>query len=299
MIKIDNENIEQIANEFTTLLWRKISKNSLQKSKFRNETSLLKQIQEIYLTNPERLKERNESFDDFIQSSDYEKDEIIKMFFDYDKIINWQVQGKSIGYWLAHKLNVNTCPYCNRQYTFTISNKKDKKNIRPQFDHFYPKSTYKYLSLSFYNLIPCCPTCNHVKRNNEVEINPYNNSFGDECRFKITNFIEHNIFNAEPQISFTSEIDNIHTFALKELYSKHRDYISEIVWKANRYNEDYYDSLEKAFSSFKLSKTEMQLLIFGQYMETSKQKDRPLSKLTNDILEQCLIKKEMKNKPSW
>ncbi len=292
MIKINNENIEQIAIEFTNLLWEKIKKNLLQKSKFRNENSLLSRIQEIYITKPTELKEKNKAFDNFIQSNNYKRDEIIKIFFDYDKIINWHVQKKSLGYWLADKLSVNTCPYCNRQYTFTISNKKEKKNIRPQFDHFYPKSTYKYLSLSFYNLIPCCPTCNHIKKKTEVEINPYNDSFGDKCRFKITNFVEHNISDAEFQLGFTSENDNINTFALKDLYSKHRDYISEIVWKAKHYNEGYYDSLEKTFSNLKLSKTEMHLLIFGQYIETSKQKDRPLSKLTNDLIKQCLIKKK-------
>ena len=35
-------------------------------------------------------------------------------------------------------INATVCPYCNRQYTFTV--RKGKLKSRPQFDHYFPKS---------------------------------------------------------------------------------------------------------------------------------------------------------------
>ena len=58
---------------------------------------------------------------------------------------------------------------------------KDKK-IRPEFDHFYDKATYPVLSLSFYNLIPCCHICNATLKTTKKfslksHIHPYHDSF--------------------------------------------------------------------------------------------------------------------------
>ena len=54
-------------------------------------------------------------------------------------------------------IGIDTCPYCNRNYIYTL----DKvEKIKPQIDHFFPKSIFPFLGMSFYNLIPSCQTCN-------------------------------------------------------------------------------------------------------------------------------------------
>jgi hypothetical protein len=63
-------------------------------------------------------------------------------------------------YHLAEKLNIPTCVYCNRIYTKTVISDSGKKITRPTFDHWFPKSEYPLLALSFYNLIPSCSVCN-------------------------------------------------------------------------------------------------------------------------------------------
>ena len=75
--------------------------------------------------------------------------------FGYDNL-----RRSEVGVWFSTQLHIKVCPYCNREYTFTISlpNKKDK--LLFNFDHFLSKSEYPYLSLSFFNLIPCCSICN-------------------------------------------------------------------------------------------------------------------------------------------
>ncbi|MFX8327742.1 hypothetical protein ABTL71_18955, partial [Acinetobacter baumannii] len=70
----------------------------------------------------------------------------------------------------------DTCPYCNRSYIYYISRRKE---IKPQIDHFFPKSKYPFLAMSFYNLIPSCQTCNGFGAKEEKDplteglINPY------------------------------------------------------------------------------------------------------------------------------
>jgi hypothetical protein len=207
------------------------------------------------------------------------------------------------GGWLTKKLNVQTCPYCNRQYTFTI-NKKDLK-IRPQLDHFYPKFKYPYFALSFYNLIPSCPICNFIKGENLVNINPYWENFQDNnCRFVL---IDENILrpaiidkkNIKIGFNFDHKKnikgfkhkceDNIDVFGLRELYDEHVDYVEEIIDKAQAYNSACYDSLIKSFSGLSATHTEIDRYIWGNYIELADQYKRPLSKLTRGILEQIGI----------
>jgi hypothetical protein len=200
-------------------------------------------------------------------------------------------------YWLAKELNVNTCPYCNRQYTFTIDK---QKKIRPQFDHFLSKSKYPHLALSFYNLIPCCPTCNHIKSDNaNIILYPYTEGFHDKCRFQVnhTGFILNNDkiaiqLDTMPSCDelFIEKCKNsIETFALKELYEQHSDYIEEMVIKAYSYNDDYYEGIVENFSKIGKTKSEIHRLIFGNYIDRASNEKRPLSKLTSDLLEQMGI----------
>lgn len=91
--------------------------------------------------------------------------------------------------WNAYKLckmiNLSLCPYCNRQYIFTVE-KDGKGLVRPQLDHFFVKSVFPYLSCSFFNLIPSCPFCNEGKGDETKEtIYPYLEEFGKNYVFKM------------------------------------------------------------------------------------------------------------------
>lgn len=117
------------------------------------------------------------------------EDEVCKKIFKYDSL-NYQrsCQKESTAYWLQRQLEVKVCPYCNRMYTTTLFG-EDK--IRPDFDHFYPKSKYPYLAVSLFNLIPSCSMCNKRKGNkaevicedeenkNSSIIYPYDESFDE------------------------------------------------------------------------------------------------------------------------
>lgn len=59
-------------------------------------------------------------------------------------------------------LDITVCPYCNRNYIFNFKKTKSLNTIA-QLDHFFDKSTYPYFSVSIFNLVPSCQTCNQIK----------------------------------------------------------------------------------------------------------------------------------------
>lgn len=66
-------------------------------------------------------------------------------------------------------LNLRICPYCGRAFIYSVQQVGSKTVVKPQIDHFLPKSKYPFLALSFMNLIPSCQTCNmkDCKGNND------------------------------------------------------------------------------------------------------------------------------------
>jgi hypothetical protein len=282
MIKIKRDDIEDIASEY----FDKIKKIERRK---------ISSMHKIFIENLEKIVLcKSSELEDIIINF---KNNFSENSNEFSRFKNYmQNQYKTFiyknGLWLAERLNVNTCPYCNRQYTFTIDS---KKKIRPQFDHFYPKSKYPYLALSFYNIIPCCSVCNHIKREKEIDFHPYIKGFDNEFLFSV-NHLDY-ILGKNKIVILLKNRDNeniknrnIETFALNELYAQHKDYVQEIIDKAYAYNDDYYNGIIETFSSIGKSPSEINRLIFGNYLEIVELEKRPLSKLTKDIIEQIGIK---------
>ncbi len=99
--------------------------------------------------------------------------------FSYTKALGGN---KYRSYTITAAANHNTCVYCNRQYSFNIERnggKNDNDRIaRPALDHWFPKSLFPLMSLSYYNLIPSCTICNSVAKSDDVwllttHIHPY------------------------------------------------------------------------------------------------------------------------------
>ncbi|MBY7892782.1 hypothetical protein KW513_15065 [Vibrio fluvialis] len=115
---------------------------------------------------------------------------LYKKVFNYDNYRKKSIVGeiyKELGFDKA------TCPYCNSEPVTIIdlakaSSKKSAKLTLFELDHFYPKSKYPYLALSFYNHIPSCSNCNgKLKRSRDftisTHIHPYNRCFNDIYTF--------------------------------------------------------------------------------------------------------------------
>jgi hypothetical protein len=72
--------------------------------------------------------------------------------------------------------NYKFCPYCWKNPLIFFEKGKDKQNSYArmfQLDHFFPKNIYHKWVINFYNLIPSCNACNHLKSDkNPLDLKP-------------------------------------------------------------------------------------------------------------------------------
>ncbi len=209
----------------------------------------------------------------------------------------------SIAYKLVENLGIKTCPYCNRNYISFVKTKK--KKTRPQLDHFYPKAIYPFLACSFYNLIPSCSACNHMKSDGDSYkdekdgnlVHPYNvknSDFSFSYTFDNLDILKSidkkNIrFEDEKKIKITLERKyekNNEYFQLETIYQNHRDIVIELILKEINYPKSYIGELKK--NSFG-TEEEIYRFIFSNYLSTDDLHKRPLSKITRDIAEELKI----------
>lgn len=223
----------------------------------------------------------------------YEVSEYLFKIFDYDKII---VKDKGKAYALAKALNRNTCTYCNRLYTITVTTTKKGNNItRPQFDHWLAKSRYPLLALSYYNLIPSCSVCNSSVKGDivfsrQTHIHPYEIANKEDFTFtyyhKSTTEIAVDITFHGNRIKKTIE-----DLKIKEIYDAHSHLeLKDLYDLRYKYSEDYLDNLLKMFNKLGVSKQEAYRLAFGVEQEEDDFHKRPFSKFKKDILGQLGVK---------
>ncbi len=193
-------------------------------------------------------------------------------------------------YEILNVMKVNVCPYCNRQYTFTVNGK-----TRPEFDHFFPKSLYPFLAVSIYNLVPSCGLCNKGKSKALPEkfLYPYEESFEDKgIHFEVCNVVgnllkqDELVVKLEPSVSHKDLIEQYNdSFKIELLYKQHSDYISELLYKSYIFNDEAIESIYKSYQDLFKSPSDLKRLIIGNY-EPNDFNQRPLSKLTSDIIQQ-------------
>jgi hypothetical protein len=201
---------------------------------------------------------------------------------------------------LSKLLNINVCPYCNRNFTNTVFKKSGEKITRPDFDHFFSQKDHPILALSFYNLIPSCQICNsRLKGDTEFNLkdyfHPYINGFEDEVSFnylpnstlgaygvqdKFSIFFEEKSHKYSDKLKSSQEV-----FKYKEIYEYHGDIIEELVAKIYKGSQTYLDSVRASFPGLNISEKEMYRLAYGNYMDEKDHEKRPFAKLTKDIFD--------------
>lgn len=99
------------------------------------------------------------------------------------------------------------------------------------------------------------------------------------------------------RIKYSDEIDPelkckirqaVTLFKLEDLYSKHSDYIRDILRTAYIYNDDYFEGLAVQYSDLSHSKQEAQDFVFFNYLDEADWGKRVLAKLTHDIAEEAI-----------
>lgn len=196
------------------------------------------------------------------------------------------------GHDLVKALGIKTCPYCNRQFIHSFEALRAE---RPELDHFYPKALYPMFCLSFYNLIPVCHSCNHVKLESEIGVNPYRRAFNS--RFVITDKRGNKVSPSkvykltEKEIGLkldgksTEEALNSQILGLENVYANHTDYVKELIDKSMAYDAHARKALVESFQGAGYHPRQVYDFVWGRHLMDAEYEDRPLSKLTKDMLD--------------
>jgi len=228
------------------------------------------EVKKILLANRKELKQYIDMFGDY-ESKKKLSDELLENIFRYDRFSK-----RKIVHTLMQIMDVSTCPYCNRQYVFTITSRK----ARPQLDHYYPKSRYPYLALSLYNLIPSCSICNMAKSSldtvKEPILYPFDEEFGYDAKFEISiknsaNYVKVlqglssefiiglNTINASKPVIIKRQMEKLH---LDELYNKHSDYVKDIIKTKFVNTPERVEEIYKMFPMLFHSREEVKKMIY-------------------------------------
>lgn len=253
-----------------------------------------KHVRVLLLTNKKALEAFIRRFGKFNQT---ESKELADKIFRYDTF-----SSRKSTYEILRKEKVTVCPYCNRQYVFTL----DADEVRPQFDHYYPKSIYPYLAVSIFNLVPSCSICNQAKSKLDTFktpiLYPFEEEFGDEVHFAIdSNDIKY-LHGMTDNFSLGIQLEKVDKLKakkvkkqneklhLKDLYDKHKDYVKDIAWNHHINSDDRIKEIMKMFPEMFLTKGDAISLIYMNDVREKNLGKRPLAKLTRDIYRELEIK---------
>jgi len=201
----------------------------------------------------------------------------------------YMIKKKFDGFKFVNGIGLQTCPYCNRSYIHSV-NKRGV--VRPQIDHFYPKSLFPYLGLSFYNLIPSCSVCNGTTAKGERDsldeglTSPYEIK-SDDFKFSF-DLVTLDDF----RVKLNRKIDvNDEYFRLEEFYQHHGDVAHELYTKLYREGtREHFELLQKSLQGLGFDMDEVYRFITCGYLADDELHKRPLSKLTKDISEELGLK---------
>lgn len=261
------------------------------------------EVKKLLLADRKALKEYIGVFGDY-SSNKRLSDELLGNIFRYDRYSN-----RIAAVEILKKMKVTVCPYCNRQYIFTLPNGQ----VRPQFDHYYPKSRYPYLALSLYNMIPSCSICNMAKSSldtlKEPILYPFAEEMGSEAKFEIKrkrngNFVrilqgissefvvELKTSNSKNKLEIQNQMEKMH---LNSLYNEHKEYVMDIIKSKYVNSSERVNELLKLFPTLFDSYEDVKSLLYMTNIQKESWGNRPLSKLTYDIdwqLEEGTIEEE-------
>lgn len=249
-------------------------------------------LKKLIIAEPEELKKLikdvEEIFPTFINRGDQNKKEANFKFL-YNVFVH---HGYNLMDNLSfiQRLQLDTCVYCNRSYTFHLDEKGEPK---PEIDHFYPKGIYPFLAVSYFNLVPSCQTCNGYggKHSSDTYLDEVQNPYlitNDDYRFSfdLLSLDFKNPISKKGAIKITMPKQigpNTKLFKLEKLYQKHEDHVLELLVKSKLdYTEKYREYL-KSYQGLNFSNSEIDRMIIGNYTNVDELHKRPLSKLYRDI----------------
>lgn len=187
----------------------------------------------------------------------------------------------------AKIIDESVCPYCNRNFIFNTANSNNC-----QLDHFFSKSEYPLLAVSFYNLVPVCPSCNFNKNEKKMSYSVHNPDYNaDELltfSYCIAESMSENIERRFKPIIKSGSLfkDNAEVLELEQLYYSNRDVIEDLYDMSIKYPKGFVASMEKEYG---IDHATAARWAVGAYVNVNDYGKRPLSKMITDISKEMNI----------
>lgn len=208
--------------------------------------------------------------------------------------------------WLAKQLNVRACPYCNGQYTLYSEHtnkgkrkyaEKTTKRLKFQFDHFFNKARFPYLSMSFYNLIPSCGPCNNTKSKTKTKLGKHYHPYYDDLDvvsvfkttiddfdspFKIKEGQINVSFQARTNafVDFVAEHNDL--YHIDGIYERHKDRVKEVIVNSVLYTKELRHQLAEIKGLIPDDRSFLLRFLLGSHGLREEIPLRPLNKLVRD-----------------
>ncbi|NII83159.1 hypothetical protein [Pedobacter sp. SG908] len=217
----------------------------------------------------------------------------IKSIFDYEWLSSKETKPYN-AYTLCNSLDRYTCSYCNRSYTSTVITDSGKPVVRPTLDHWFPKSEYPLLRISFFNLVPSCASCNSsvkgtINFNLTDHIHPYNDEaqseeFEFDYAYTALNGYRISLRDtAAGTVAGSKAKNTLEAMYIDEIYNSNISELRDLLTIRKNYSASYIRIMQSLLKK-NMSKSEVYRILFGVVYEQENYHKRPLSKFKKDIL---------------
>ena len=209
-----------------------------------------------------------------------------------------------------NRLNIRVCVNCNSEYVLTTEKRTRlacggysiELKGRFQLDHFWAKSKYPFLSISFFNLQPSCGFCNLWKKKKNGKFNLYTDFYQKINPFQFTldkksllkyllnsnSSLLHVELNSKERGLKENHED---VCRVSEIYKLLNDETEEIIWKERVYNKSFIGQLQSWFKNrfTQCSEKDLFRFIYGFYPALEDVHKRPLTKVKQEVAKQLKL----------
>lgn len=217
-------------------------------------------------------------------------------------------------------LDIKTCVYCNAQFAITAETEPAltpamikirgklrgrKQNPHPavlranyELDHNMPKSIYPYLCTNFYNLLPCCSSCNKHKSDRPLDFTLYAQA-GEEIeplyfelppddlvKFQTKHICKGLHVELHDKGDGTLAKDFNKRFAIDAVYKEHSEEIRELLWRHKIYSSSGIQALKSSLPGLFADGFDIDRFVLGTYADPKDVFKRPLTIMKQDIRKQ-------------
>ena len=219
-------------------------------------------------------------------------------------------------------LGIKTCVYCNAQFAITaetepaltpamIKKRGKRRGRKPQprpailranyeLDHNLPKSSYPYLCTNFYNLIPCCSSCNkhkskypldftlYAKNGDDLEPLYFELPTDDLLKFQLRHVCGGLHVELRDRVGGTLAEEFNKRFAIDAIYKEHSEEIRELLWRHYIYSSSGIAALKDGFKDLFQDGFDINRFILGTYADAKDVFKRPLTIMKQDVMRQLM-----------